>query len=93
MQRKTVVLSPVGKAIRSFGLTREVLIDLLAHIHEDIAPKHGSINYARAKNNRHFEYRFAVTEKAGTGHLFVFEIDDTTSQEHLFIIEIRHQVV
>lgn len=88
-----VVPSQVSRTIGSFGLPRETLLDLLAHVYQDIASKYDSIKKARTADVRLFVHRFVLTDTAGAGHLFIFDIDDTTSPAHLMITQIKHRLV
>ncbi len=88
-----VVPFPVSRIIGSFGLPRQTLLDLLVHVHQEIVSKYDSIKNARTADVRLFIHRFVLTDAAGTGHLFVFAIDDTTSPAHLMIVQIKHRLV
>lgn len=93
MLRKMVVSPENSLAIGSFGLPRETLLDLLAHVYHSIPGAYASIHTPRMADTRLFRYRFVSTDHNGVGHLFLFGIDDTTSPEHLIIAQLQHRIV
>ena len=93
MQRKMVVSPWISQAVGSFGLPRGTLLDLFGHVHQDIPRVYDSIKYIRMTDARLFLHRFVTTDRSGAGHLFLFGIDDTTSPDHLTLIQINHRLV
>jgi len=88
-----VVSHQISRTIGLFGLPREALLGLFAHIHQDIASLYQSIQTRRMADERLFVHRFVLTDNSGEGHLFLFAIDDTTSSDHLMITQISHKIV
>jgi hypothetical protein len=85
-----VVRSPISRAIRSFGLPRGVLLDLLMHIHEGMVRDFESSRHRRmSEDPRCYRYRIAIPDNDGE-HLFVVAVDDTTSPDHLLVVNIGH---
>ena len=91
MKRKVVVRPPISRRIRSFGLPRGILVELLIHIHAGIVRDFESSRHQRLDEDPTcFRYRIAIPEKDGGEHLFVVAVDDTTSPDHLLVVNIGH---
>lgn len=93
MLRKMVVSQPISRAIGAFRLPRETLLDLRAHVHEDIPRKYENSKQVRMADDRLYICRYAATDKSGTGHIFTFAIDDTTSADYLMVDQIGHRTI
>ena len=88
MKRKVVIPGEVSRKIRGFQLPRELLVRLLAEIHSrDFQPKQRSLD-----DDRFFWYRVSLLE-TGQRHLFVVLVDDSTSPDHLLLVDVRYSVV
>jgi len=73
------------------GLPRDVLLDLLNHVHETLARAYEFIREKRDANDaRYCNYRKVLSDELGVTHRFTFIIDDTTSPDHLFIVDLLH---
>lgn len=90
MKRKVVIYPSTSRVIRSFGLTRDVIIELLAELHEGLPRKYDTLRQRRAKDPRKFLCRIVVPKKGGGGHLFVAVVDDSTSLDHLLVTDIGY---
>ena len=90
MKSKVIVPPPISRAIRAFGLPRAVLLDLMMHIHETTLRDYESSRHRRMSDERLYQYRISVSEEDGREHLFVLAVDDTTSPDHLRILNIGH---
>ena len=83
MNRKVVVPQPISRAIGAFGLPRELLVMLLARIHEGVVRDYDKHRTHRAgDDDRLYRYRILI-HLDSKRHLFAFAIDDSTSPEHL----------
>jgi hypothetical protein len=89
VKSKVIVPPEISRAIRSFGLPREILVDLLVRIHVAVLRDYESSKHRRL-DDRHYLYRIAVSDDAGNEHLFVLTVDDATAQEQLRIEAIGH---
>ena len=88
-----VVSHQISRTIGLFGLSRATLLDMLAHVYEDIPRKYEAIKNVRMNDIRLFVHRYVSTDESGVGHLFIFGIDDTTSPDHLMLAQIKHKIV
>jgi hypothetical protein len=79
--------------IRSFGLPREVLIELFLQIHDATLSDYEICKHRRMKDERFYQYRITTSEDAGEIHLFVVAVDDSTSPDHLYIVNIGHGIL
>ncbi|MBI2807101.1 MAG: hypothetical protein HYX68_19140 [Planctomycetes bacterium] len=93
MKSKVIVPPPISRGIRTFGLSREVLLELLVHIHEGTPRDYASSCHRRMKNDRYYQYRISVMEENGREHLFLLAVDDTTSPDHLRIVNIGYAIL
>ncbi|HZZ77509.1 MAG TPA: hypothetical protein VFE62_03260 [Gemmataceae bacterium] len=91
MKRIVIVSAPISRAIRGFGLPREVMLELLTKIHNEVPAKFEAIRSQRMDDDRYYRHRMIVHDiDSNTEHLFVLAIDDTTSSDHLIIANIGH---
>lgn len=90
MKSKVIVSPRISRAIRAFGLAREVLLELLIQMHEGTVRDYQSARNRRMNDERLYQYRILVTDEGGREHLFVLAVDDTTSPDHLRIANIGH---
>ena len=90
MKRKVLVFPPISRAIRRFGLARDVLLELLVHIHEGIPRDFESSRRHRMDDARYYQHRIVIPKEDGGEHLFLVVVDDTTSPDHLVVAEIGY---
>jgi hypothetical protein len=83
----------ISRTIRAFGLSREVLVELLSHIHEGIPQDYEVSRHHRAQDVRYYKHRIVITTQDGGEHLFLVIVDDTTSPDHLHVAKIGHGVL
>ena len=94
MKRKVIVSAPISRAIRDFGLPREILLALLAKIHNEVSAKFEDTRHQRMDDDRYYRHRMIVHDTdSSTEHLFVLVIDDSTSPDHLVIANIGHDIL
>jgi hypothetical protein len=91
MQRRLVIPKPISETIRSFGLSRNAVVSLFTRIHSDIVQKYEIRRHARTADPSLYRHILLV-HCDGTDHLFTLAIDDTTSNEHLIISDLRHTI-
>lgn len=84
MKSKVSVPPEISRAIRSFGLPREILLGLLVRIHDAVLRDYESSKHRRLDDS-HYWYRIALSDDAGNDHLFVLSIDDATAEDLLRI--------
>jgi hypothetical protein len=84
-----VIGREISRAIRSFGLPREVLVKLLQELHDRLPEKYDHQREHRTDDNRYYFARIMISDMPGE-HLFVAVVDDTTSYEHLVIFKIGY---
>lgn len=89
MKSKVIVPPRISRAIRGFGLARDILVELLMIVHEGTVRDYESFRHRRMKDDRYCPYRISIIHD-GEEHLFVLAIDDTTSPDHLRIADIGH---
>ena len=92
MSYKVVVSAQISRAIRRFGLPRQVLLDLFWEIHEGIGLKYDASSSVRGADSRYAFYRIAISDDTGQDHLFALLLDDSTSPDHLFINNIGYGI-
>ena len=93
MKRKVVLVRVVSSGIRKMGLPRETLIDLLTQVHGVVATAYEFFRDKRdAKDARFCQYRKIFLDEYGVQHRFTFIIDDTTSPDHLLIVDLIHAI-
>lgn len=90
MKRKVLLPASISRAIRAFGLSRDVLVELLSHIHEGIPRDYEMLRHHRTEDVRYYKHRIVITTQDGREHLFLVIVDDTTSPDHLQIAKIGH---
>ncbi len=91
MSRKIVIPKPISQYIGRLGLSRQILLKLLNHIHVDMPEHYNRFRQNRVLNNEDSQCTWRFVIKDGTiAHLFSFAIDDTTSPDHLIIVFLRH---
>ncbi len=93
MSYKVVVSAQISRAIRRFGMPRQILLDLFWEIHEGIALKYDPATAVRAVDLRYSFYRIILSDDTGQDHLFVLLLDDSTSPDHLFINNIGYEIL
>src|SRR5205807_2251678 len=84
-ERNTKVPKPISAKIGSFGLPREVMLQLEARIHHEIAESYDTHRLARSALNDRLYYHRMVVQGDPEKHLFTLAIDDSTSQDDLII--------
>jgi hypothetical protein len=90
--RKTVVPEEISKVIGSFGLSEEVLLELLGRLHTTIAEQYDLFRMDRQENDdRFYLRRMTIVDGHGRRHIFALAIDDSTSPDHLFITSITYR--
>jgi len=90
VNRKALVPPRISRAIRSFGLSRDVLLELLMQIHEGIPREYEMSRQHRMDDMRLYRHRIVIATEDGVEHLFVVVVDDTTSPDHLRVAAIGH---
>ncbi len=93
MSFKVVVSAQISRAIRQFGLPRQVLLDLYWELHEGISLKYNPASAVRSADLRLAFCRIAISDDSGREHLFALLIDDSTSPDHLFINNIGYSIL
>jgi hypothetical protein len=84
----TVKVYPeISRRIRSFGLRREVLIQLITSIHEDIPREYPKFQPFRTGADGRYR---KLIEDGEILHLFKFWIDDSTAQGFLIVADVWH---
>ncbi len=90
MNRKTLVPAATSRTLRTFALPREVLLELIPRIHNEVARDHNQFRNRRLEDDRLYRHSLTVSEANGTRHFFTLIVDDATSAEHLIIMQIHH---
>lgn len=91
MKRKVIVPPEISRVIGGMGLPRGILIDLLIFVHSAMATAYEFFREKRdAKAARFCQYRKILLDENGVKHRFTFIIDDTTSPDHLLVVELQH---
>ncbi len=93
MKRKVLFPAPISRAIRDFGLSRDVLVEMLIHIHEGIPRAYEVLRHHRADDVRYYTHSIIIPMHDGGAHLFLVIVDDTTSPDHLQVAKIGHGVL
>lgn len=93
MKRRVVIYATTSRAIKTFGLEREELIQLLGELHHGLPARYQAFRHRRAVDVRKFFFRISVQRKGGGQHVFVVVVDDTTSPEHPFVTNIGHSII
>ena len=88
MDRKTLVSPRISRAIRSFGLPRDILVELLMQIHEGIPRGYEVSRHHRVLDMRFYLHRIIIPTEDGGEFLFLVVVDDTTSPDHLIVSQI-----
>ena len=93
MNRRVLVPTPISLLIRQMGLSREMVVRLLTDMHFRLPREYLSYQRFRVADHEDNQcrHRFTVYDE-GTRHLFVFRLDDTTSPDHLILLDIQHCV-
>ena len=92
MDWKAVVPKPISQKFRSFGLPRDVMINLCTRIHHDIPRDYEQFrSYRIGDDGATYAYRMVIPEKSGRRHLFTFAISDS-AQGFLILLDITHSV-
>src|SRR5579864_5779084 len=89
--RRTVVDSEITRLVGDCRLSRTGTVRILANLHGEL-PQH----YERYQRLRHPEddrlfFFFAALADGNQMHTFTFHIDDSTSKEHLIVVDLEHQ--
>ncbi len=88
----TKVPKTISAAIRSFGLPREVVIQLVMRIHSDIPRDYPRFRNFRTEGaERTYRYRMVIKHQ-NVRHLFTFAVDDCTAQNFLIVEDITHNM-
>ena len=89
MNRKVVVPQPISRAMR-VRIRPRLLVMLLA-VHEDVVPVTTRHRTDRAgDDDRLYRYRILI-HLDSKRHLFNFAIDDSTSPEHLILVDVHYE--
>ena len=72
-------------------LSRTVLVRVLAGLHIDLPQQYGRFRaFRNPEDPRRFFYFVAIAD-GDAMHTFTFHVDDTTSPDHLFVVNLEHQ--
>ena len=93
MPRKLVMPQPLSRKIGQLGLSRSLMIALLSRIHSEIVSHGNEFQPDRISGNeRCFGFRMRLIEGKAL-HVFLLEIDDTTSPDHFIAVDIHHLLI
>ena len=93
MNRKVLLPPCISRAIWSFGLSRDVLVELLVQLHHGIAADYERSHHHRMDDTRYYRHRIVIRKEGGGEHLFLAIVDDTTSPDHLQVAKIGHGIL
>jgi hypothetical protein len=89
--RKLIIWPGVSRRIGACGLTREGLPTFLNGVRSDLENHYRIYCVLRDEQDpRFFRYLVAFAD-GGLMHEFDFIIDDSTSPDHLFIVDFEHE--
>lgn len=80
----------ISRAVGGFGLSRDVILELLVQIHEGIPRDFEASRSHRMEDARYYQHRLVIPGKDEIEHLFLIVVDDTTSPDHLVVTQIGH---
>ena len=86
--RRTVVPPEITRMIRDCRLTRNAAIRVLTGLHESL-PQHHDSSPRHPEDDRLCLFLDAIAD-GGQMHTFVFSVDDTTSPDHLIVVDLEH---
>jgi hypothetical protein len=88
---KAAVPAAISRAIQAFGIGREMVVRILAAIHEKVPRDYPQCRQFRiGKDERYYRYRIVLKDDQ-VSHLFRMAVDDTTAEGHLIVVDIRHK--
>jgi hypothetical protein len=88
-----VIVSPsVSQAIGSSGLSRELAVQVLAALYEELAYNVERYNHLRipGDEDRLFAFRVRLADVT-LWHICTFVVDDVTAPDTLFVLEMNYQ--
>lgn len=89
--RKASVPSAAGDRIRSFGLERSILTELLNHIHIDAPAEYELFRLNRVAGHEDYLCRYELLMPGlQVSHFFTVFFDDASSPDHLFLRDIQY---
>lgn len=86
MPSKVVIPKRISKTVRSFGLSRNLVVGLFNRIYGDLPSASRAV---RTDDQREFVFQISMLD-AGTRHFFKISVDDATAPDHLIVRVIRH---
>lgn len=90
MPRKMVLFLPTSRKIGSLDLPRAILVRLLNRIHGDLAIEVEPYRTERASHDpRVFRFNLVLQHQSAI-HAFSMLIDDSTSPDHFFLMDIHY---
>ena len=90
MKRRAYLEDDAIASIRSFGLSRQVLLDLLIHIADEMPARYESFQRFRNEDQRCAVCTISILE-GNEQHLFALEVDDSTADDRLAVAQIVHR--
>jgi hypothetical protein len=85
------VPAEITRMIGQCGLTRHGIVRVLTNLHGELA-----VRYSRYRGLRHTEddrlfFFFDACVDGDKMHTFTFHVDDSTSAEHLIVVDLEHE--
>jgi hypothetical protein len=81
----------MSRRLGECGLSRSAVIRFHAGLRDDLEKRYQLYRSSRhPQDPRFFRYFLAIADETTT-HRFDFVIDDSTSPDHLFVVEFRHE--
>ena len=91
MNYKAAVPAAISRAIQAFGIGREMVVRILAAIHENVPRDYPQCRQFRiGKDEIYYRCRIVLKDDH-LRHLFRMGVDDTTAEGHLIVVAIRHK--
>lgn len=91
MMHKTIVPGPITREIRALHLGRTLGVRFFSALHHDLPARWMDDRGNRLEDERCYESRIVV-EESDSRRIFLVAVDDSTSAEHLLIVDIREVI-
>lgn len=90
--RRTVVPPDILRRLRDCRLTRNGLVRLFAGLHGELTERYKRYSGLRHPEDDRLFFFFDAFADQRKIHTFTFHVDDSTSPEHLIVVDFEHDV-
>jgi hypothetical protein len=89
--RRTIVSPKMSRLIGECRLTRNAAVRVLAGLYGELSQRYDIYKVFRnPEDSQRFFFFDSITD-GDSMHTFTFHVDDSTSPDHLFVVDLEHQ--